>query len=106
MGPICTGDTAFSHETAARIVNLPLPAREMPTDVLQVIREVIRCCDLDVVAPAHTFLDLAVTLCRGGQVVAGDCIATRAKSFDRIHDAMSRRSSYPDAHAQRMRPIW
>lgn len=109
------GDIAFSHETAAGILDLPLP--QDPWTPLHVmrdsrfnrirragcqghlglqLREVVQAHGLSVASTADTFVDLAAELSLDDLVVLGDAVARRDDSVEGLLKAVARRGRVPE----------
>ncbi len=116
-GPALPADVAFSHQTAALLLNLPLPRRHETWQPLHVMRNSDlsrirrRGCEqhkglehrrtwttrgLVVVAGSDTWVDLAPQLDVEDLVVLGDAIARRAGSALPLSATLSRRRRCPE----------
>ncbi len=100
-------EVAFSHETAALLCDLPVPAFDDELDVLVPpgavvpqlagtdghvgldLSTVIEVHGLPVVAPERTFVHLAATWRRDDLVALGDAVLRRWTTPDRLHDTVA-----------------
>ncbi|PZF79147.1 endonuclease domain-containing protein [Jiangella anatolica] len=100
-------DAAFSHETAALLCDLPVPAFDGDLDVIvppgAVVPQVagmdghtgldpatvVEVHGLPVVRPERTFVHVAATWRRSDLVVLGDAILRRWSTSDHLHDEVA-----------------